>query len=308
MSNGDVLLLGDALALLDPNGSVQWVTTLTAFGQFPVDAAEAPNGNMVIMSGNYAAQGEDEFMVFTIDHQGQILGGRSFATGGPIGNTLNEGDVIVLPDGRIAVLARTLVPVCHMLLLDPDHSTIWAANYLEYPMSIHWELGEGDEAWFYATLPGGPGSLRRLQLDEGAPTGNCFGWVDLGTGFDGYGLALTTLTLVPITVATTAYPLLTTAMQINSLPEYCLFTGMSSSREIVRSLHPNPATDHTFLLGTAPASQWTLFDGSGRSLRQGVLEADGRIDLSGIATGLYVMKVRSNGVDHTERLVVAAIR
>ncbi|MEO8591475.1 MAG: T9SS type A sorting domain-containing protein [Flavobacteriales bacterium] len=304
LTNGELLVNG--LVLVDADGTVEWSMALDSEGnsQSLFDAAETPSGNLVVMTGNVIKQGVDEFTLFTMDRDGQRLAGRSYDTGPVIGDMLTEGDVLVNPLGQIAVLARTNYPVCHMLLLDSAYSTLWSVRYNEAPLHTHWVPGVGNEAWLSLAGWAYPGELHRIPL-AAAPEGPCYlpPTIVPGTTFTGPVPFLVTLS--PYEVDTTSFIAITAILPVTPMPFPCFTTGIAGIEARVRpALGPNPASDHVNVTGVAVASSWTLHDAAGRALRAGVLPADGRIGLQGLATGMYVLFVQEPQGTWSQCLVV----
>jgi hypothetical protein len=69
--------------------------------------------------------------------------------------------------------------------------------------------------------------------------------------------------------------------------------GNSKLTPLPMYVYPNPGTGVYFLRGNAvPAKTASLFDLSGRGIGEYRLDTNGKIDLSSIPSGTYILKVR----------------
>jgi hypothetical protein len=70
------------------------------------------------------------------------------------------------------------------------------------------------------------------------------------------------------------------------------------------SVAPNPATDHVDILTTGKISDLVLLDASGKKVKQFTTSASNRYSLSGIAKGLYFLRVMIDSELQTFKLVI----
>lgn len=81
-------------------------------------------------------------------------------------------------------------------------------------------------------------------------------------------------------------------------------TGISMFDEWAVRLYPNPAEEEVFIVSSGPFKEICLFDLSGKMvLNPNISSMPVRIDLSGLKTGIYVVRVITDKGIHRAKLV-----
>lgn len=89
-----------------------------------------------------------------------------------------------------------------------------------------------------------------------------------------------------------------------SVPEIFTNTEAVDSPEAIR-IYPNPTSDYIRVSGISNApSEFIIFDLSGRTIKQGIVQNKKAIDLSGLVSGMYLLSIKSEVSSSTRKIVV----
>ena len=97
----------------------------------------------------------------------------------------------------------------------------------------------------------------------------------------------------------------TTTIGANAVYKNVYTTMATAQNNFVKvTVYPNPVSETLYIKG-AKNAHYTLFDLSGRSLKSGVYSNG--ITVSGMAKGMYIIRITENGKNTTEKIIIKYI-